>query len=119
LQGAGYDAARSGASMVVNGQLVIVDAPCSGVQLAWLAYFTACAAAAATRRRDGVFVRRAAGVSAIVLAGNVLRNSLLVALEARPSGLSAAAHEAIGLAVLGLVCITVLALMQRKETSHA
>ena len=36
LQLAGYDAARSGASMVVNGQLVIVDAPCSGVQMAWL-----------------------------------------------------------------------------------
>jgi exosortase/archaeosortase family protein len=119
LQWAGYDAARDGASMVVNGQLVIVDAPCSGVQMAWLAYFTACAAAAATGQRDRVFVRRAAGVGAIVLAGNVVRNSLLVALEARPSGLSAAAHEAIGLAVLGTVCIAVLALMQRREASHA
>jgi exosortase/archaeosortase family protein len=119
LQLVGFDAMRSGASMLVNGRLVIVDAPCSGVQMAWLAYFTACAAAAALGLRDRLFARRAAWVGAIVMAGNVLRNSVLVALEARPGGLSAAAHEAIGLAVLGTVCIAVLALMQRKENADA
>lgn len=119
LQLAGLHATRSGASMVVNGQLVIVDAPCSGVQMAWLAYFTACGAAAALGTPDRVFVRRAAGVGAIVLAGNVLRNSVLVALESRPTGLSAAWHEAVGLAVLGAVCVAVLALMPGKEASHA
>jgi exosortase/archaeosortase family protein len=119
LQLAGLPATRSGASMVVNGHLVIVDAPCSGVQMAWLAYFTACGAAAALGTSDRVFVRRAAWIGAIVLAGNVLRNSVLVALESRPAGLSAAWHEAIGLAVLGVVCVAVLAIMPRKETSHA
>ncbi len=44
--GRGLAAERSGAAMVVNGHLVIVDAPCSGVQMAWLAYFAACAVAA-------------------------------------------------------------------------
>ena len=115
LQLAGFDAARSGASMIVNNRLVIVDAPCSGVQMAWLAYFTACAAAAATGLADRLFVRRAAWVGAIVLAGNVLRNSVLVALEARPGGLSAVWHESIGLVVLALVCASVLWLVQRKE----
>lgn len=119
LQAAGFDATRSGASMLVSGQLVIVDAPCSGVQMAWLAYFTACGAAAVTAQRDRVFVHRAMGVGAIVLLGNVLRNSVLVALEARPAGLSAAWHEGIGLAVLAAVCIAVLALIQRKENAHA
>jgi exosortase/archaeosortase family protein len=119
LQVASFDATRSGASMLVNGQLVIVDAPCSGVQMAWLAYFTACAAAADTGLSDRLFVRRAAWVGAIVLFGNVLRNSVLVALESRPAGLSTAWHEAIGLAALAAVCITVLALLQRKEAAHA
>ena len=118
LQLAGFDAARSGASMLVNGQLVIVDAPCSGVQMAWLAYFSACATAAAIGLRDRVFVRRAAWVGAIVLMGNVLRNSVLVALEARPGGVSAAWHEAIGLAVLAAVCALVLLLVQRREVSR-
>jgi MYXO-CTERM domain-containing protein len=114
LQLAGLDATRSGASMVVNGRLVIVDAPCSGVQMAWLAYFTACSAAAALGQTDRVFMRRAAWVGVIVLAGNVLRNSVLVALESRPAGLSAAWHETIGLAVLAVVCGAVFALVQRK-----
>lgn len=118
LQAAGFDAMRSGASMVVNGQLVIVDAPCSGVQMAWLAYFTACAAAAANAVPDRRFLRRAAWVGAIVLAGNALRNSVLVALESRPQGLSAAWHEAIGLGALGLVCGAVLALLLRRGPRH-
>jgi MYXO-CTERM domain-containing protein len=115
----GYDAARSGASMMVDGRLVIVDAPCSGVQMAWLAYFVACAIAAFGGIADRTFTRRAPVVGAIVLAGNVLRNSVLVALESRAQGLSAVWHEAIGLAVLALVCVAVWSWMTRRETRHA
>jgi exosortase/archaeosortase family protein len=103
LQAAGIGAERSGAAMRVHGQLVIVDAPCSGVQMAWLAYFAACAVAAFTRLRDGAFVRRLPLVGLLVLTGNVLRNSLLVALEARPQGLAPAWHEAVGIALLAVV----------------
>jgi len=118
LQLAGWDASRSGASMVVNGQLVIVDAPCSGVQMAWLAYFCACAAAAFTGCSDHRFLRRAPLVGAIVLAGNVVRNSVLVALESRPQSLDAAWHEAIGLTVLALVCMAVWSLIARPSVRH-
>ena len=45
---------RSGASLLVNGQLVIVDAPCSGVQMLWLGYFTACVVALRAGRDDRV-----------------------------------------------------------------
>jgi len=107
LQLAGYAAARSGASMVVDGQLVIVDAPCSGVQMAWFAYFTACLCAAALPLRDRDFVRGLPLVGLVVLAGNVLRNSVLVALESRAQGLAPQWHEAIGLAVLACVCAAV------------
>ncbi len=41
----GHDVTRSGASLVVDGALIIVDATCSGVQMAWLGYFTACTVA--------------------------------------------------------------------------
>jgi MYXO-CTERM domain-containing protein len=119
LRFGGYDAARSGASMVVDGRLVIVDAPCSGVQMAWLAYFVACAIAAFGGIADRTFARRAPVVGAIVLAGNVLRNSVLVALESRPQGLDGVWHEAIGLAVLALVCATVWSWMTRREARHA
>jgi exosortase/archaeosortase family protein len=119
LQLAGFVAERSGASMLVNGQLVIVDAPCSGVQMAWLAYFTACACAAGAGLHDRAFVRRAPWVGLVVLAGNVLRNSVLVALESRPQGIATVWHEAIGLAALAAVCAAVWALMQPARARHA
>jgi len=119
LQLAGLAAERSGASMLVNGQLVIVDAPCSGVQMAWFAYFTACACAAAADLRDRGFVACAPLIGAFVLAGNVLRNSVLVALESRPQGLAPLWHEAIGLTVLAAVCAGVWALVRRGSTRHA
>jgi len=94
---------RSGATLTVDGHLVIVDAPCSGVQMAWLGYFAACAVAAFAGLPGSAFLRRLPLVGAWVLAGNVLRNTLLVGLEARPQGLGNVWHEAIGIAVLALV----------------
>ena len=41
----GFSMVREGSSLLVDGRLVVVDAPCSGVQMAWLGYFTACAVA--------------------------------------------------------------------------
>lgn len=107
----GYAAERAGASMQVNGQLVIVDAPCSGVQMVWMAYFCACAFAAIVSLRDSRFLARLPFVGLIVLAGNVLRNSVLVSLEARPQGLDAAVHQAIGLVALACVCAAVVVSM--------
>ncbi len=115
LQLAGLAAERSGTAMLVEGRLVIVDAPCSGVQMAWMAWFCACAVAALAGRRDAAFLKRLPWVGAIVLAGNVLRNSALVALEARPQGLAPALHEGLGLVALALVCAAVVALMTTTE----
>lgn len=119
LQIAGLAAERSGTAMLVQGRLVIVDAPCSGVQMAWMAWFCACAVAALVHLRDGDFIRRLPWIGVIVLAGNVLRNTVLVALEARPQGLAAALHEGIGLAALALVCAAVVGVIAkggRRET---
>jgi exosortase/archaeosortase family protein len=118
LQAIGFEAERSGASMTVAGQLVIVDAPCSGVQMAWMAYFAACAVAAFTRRRDAVLLRRLPLVGLAVLCANVLRNTTLVALEARPQGLAPWEHEAIGLTALSvMVAVTVRLVTARTGAS--
>ena len=115
LQAFGVDALRTGAALQVSGRLLIVDAPCSGVQMAWLGYFGACASAAWQALPDAAFVRRLPLVGALVLAMNVLRNSVLVALEARPEGLSALAHQGIGLACLAALAVAVCALMQPPQ----
>ncbi len=95
---------RSGTSLMVNGQLIIVDAPCSGVQMAWLGYFTACAVALATGRDNRSFVMRLPVVGLLVLLGNVLRNTVLVALQVSGNPVPGWAHGAVGLVVLGAVC---------------
>ncbi len=111
LQLAGVDALRSGSAMWVEGRLIVVDAPCSGVQMVWMAYFCACAVAALTGVGDARFVRKLPWIGALVLAGNVLRNSALVLLEAR-GDVAEALHQGIGLAVLALVCLAVVAVVR-------
>ena len=108
---AGFDASREGSAMLVDGRLVIVDAPCSGVQMVWMAWFCACAVACWRGLPRPGFARRLAFVGALVLAGNIVRNALLVGLEARRQCASPWQHEAIGMVVLGVVCAAVAALV--------
>ena len=114
-----HEVSRSGSSLVVNGQLVIVDAPCSGVQMVWLGYFTACVVAlyVAQGRTSGfsnrTFLTRLPVVSVLVLAGNVLRNTVLVAAQARGTPLAGWAHEVVGLVVLAGVCTGIGWVMSR------
>ncbi len=104
LLSAAHTVERSGSSLVVDRQLVIVDAPCSGVQMVWLGYFTACVVALVVGRANRSFLLRLPIVSALVLVGNVLRNTVLVAFQASGAPLPGWGHEAVGLAVLALVC---------------
>ena len=118
LQLGGVAAERSGSAMQVDGQLVIVDAPCSGVQMAWLAYFTACTVAWVAGSGDARTLRRLPWVGVLVLLGNAVRNTLLVLMEARSHGTPGWVHEAVGLAVLTVVCAAVAAVMFKGSARH-
>ena len=118
LQALGIVAERSGTAMLVEGRLVIVDAPCSGVQMVWMAYFCACTVAWWCGLDNRRFLKRLAFVGAIVLAGNVLRNSVLVVLEARQANVPTLWHEAIGLLVLALVCAAVARVAHGGRNAH-
>jgi len=109
---------RVGTALRVDGVLVIVDAPCSGVQMLWLGYFTACVVGLHAARRNAGFFARLPAVSAVVLAGNVARNALLVAFEAGGAALPGWAHDGVGLLVLGAVCLAIAWLMNRREKAH-
>ncbi|HZY18801.1 MAG TPA: exosortase Q [Ramlibacter sp.] len=113
-----FIAERTGASLRVDGRLVIVDAPCSGVQMLWLGEFTACVVALWTGRRDASFLARLPAVSALVLAGNVVRNTVLVAFEAGGRPLPRGGHEAVGLLVLALVCAAIAWVMHAPREAR-
>jgi exosortase/archaeosortase family protein len=109
---------RSGAALTVNGRLVLVDAPCSGVQMLWLGYFTACVVALYGARRNASFLARLPAVSALVLCGNVLRNSVLVAAEGAGQHLPGWAHDMVGLLVLAAVCSAIARVMWQSQGGH-
>jgi len=109
---AGLVAERSGTAMTVSGRLVIVDAPCSGVQMVWMAYFCAFTVALFRNLPPRTMLARLPAVGVLVLAGNVLRNSVLVAREAQDAVMSDAVHQGVGLAVLLAVCAAVVAIMR-------
>ena len=102
---------RAGTALWVDGQLVIVDAPCSGVQMLWLGYFTACVVALHAARKNASFLARLPAVSAIVLVGNVVRNAVLVAMEASGMQVAQWVHEGVGLVVLAVVCAGIAKVM--------
>ena len=118
LQLGGLGAERSGSAMQVDGRLIIVDAPCSGVQMAWLAYFTACAVAWAAGSSDARTLRRLPWIGVLVLLGNALRNTLLVLMETRAHVVAGWVHEAVGLVVLAAVCGSVAAVMFKGDHRH-
>ncbi|MBH1965630.1 MAG: exosortase Q [Comamonadaceae bacterium] len=111
LLAVGFAVQREGSSLLVNGHLVIVDAPCSGVQMAWAGYFTACAVALFKGQDNRGFALRLPLVGLTVLAGNVLRNTALVALEATGNASSQVLHQGIGLVTLAAVCGAIAWLM--------
>ena len=112
-----HEVSRSGSSLLVNGHLVIVDAPCSGVQMVWLGYFTACLVALPTALTNRTFLMRLPVVGVLVLTGNIVRNTLLVAAEASGQHVPGWAHEAIGLMLLVLVCGGIGWVMSRANRS--
>lgn len=117
LRACGFVAERSGAALTVDGRLVLVDAPCSGIHMAWTAYFIACVAALPGGLRDRDFLRRAPLIGALVISGNVLRNTVLVAREGAGWDWPAWAHAGVGLGVLVAVCLGVFHLMGRSAAT--
>ena len=112
LMAGSHQVLREGATLIVDGHLVLVDAACSGVQLAWMGYF--CAASLALLRGVDTrrFLARLPWVGALVLVGNIARNWVLVTLQADGQPLTGWPHEAIGLACLAAVCAGVACIMQ-------
>ena len=107
-----HSVSREGAALVVDGQLVLVDAACSGVQLAWLGYFCAASLALLRGLPTRQFMARLPLVGAVVLLGNIARNAVLVLVQADGQPLTGWPHEAIGLLALALVCLAVSRVMR-------
>ena len=94
----GLDAVAAGASIVVDGRIVLIDAPCAGIGMLWLGSYVAALAS----YLQGADARRTAlnGVLAalLVLLANILRATVLFFPEAGLVHWPGWSHEAVGLA---------------------
>jgi exosortase/archaeosortase family protein len=109
LRAGGVDVAAAGTTLHWAGEVVMVDAPCSGVRMLWTgAYLTlGLICLYRLRFRASVLLGAAAGVA--VLLGNVIRSACLFLAETGTSAFPGWAHSGTGLAVflvagLGIAC---------------
>lgn len=114
-----YQVEREGSTLLIEGRLIMVDAPCSGVQMAWLGYFCAATMALWQQRTNQQFLLRLPFVGLLILCGNILRNSVLVALQASNTSVPEWLHQGIGIFFLALVCMAILLLMAWSATPRA
>ncbi len=96
-----------GTTMLWAGERVIVDAPCSGIQMAWSGLFLAAALACWQRlpALDALKLFRTA--SALVFAANLLRSTALFLTGTQIWRLPSFAHEGIGLALFGATALLI------------
>ncbi len=94
----GYEVVRTGTALRWAGETVLVDAPCSGVQMLWTGLFAACALAAVRGlgSRGTLALWRWAGGA--VFGANLLRCVALFLVEVRHGTPPEWLHQGIGLA---------------------
>ncbi len=111
----GHEVEVQGTVMHWQGEMIVIDAPCSGVQMLWGSAFLACLMICIQRLnvRRSLLLLQLASVSAFV--GNVLRNVLLFFLESGKWKLGDWAHDGIGLCVFALVLTVIVGVGSRME----
>ena len=93
----GLQASAEGAALLWNGKTVLVDAPCAGIAMLWIGLFSAALLSYLYRAGAIRFAGNLAAAAAIVLVGNVVRNTVLFFKEAGIAELPNWTHDAIGL----------------------
>lgn len=120
LQMNGIAAVREGAQLQWSGQIVAIDAPCSGVKMLWTGAYLSLSLSALMRLSNLRTLALMAASAAVVILANAFRATSLFYVEA---GLLAAPklfHDAIGLVMFAFAAATVFAMArQLAGPNHA
>ncbi len=99
MAGLGVDA--QGAALRMGDQLVLVDAPCAGINMLWVAALLACVLMCTLELSSAASGLASIGVLTLVVFGNALRAASLFYLEAGLIEMSEHAHAMVGVLVFG------------------
>ena len=94
----GLDATAAGASIVVDGTTVLIDAPCAGIGMLWLGSYAAALLSYLQRADARTTLVNGVVAAMLVLLANIVRNTVLFFPEAGLVNWPAWSHEAVGLA---------------------
>lgn len=118
LQMNGIAAVREGAQLQWNGQIVAIDAPCSGVKMLWTGAYLSLSLAAMMRLSDLRALALLAGTALVVIVANAFRATSLFYVETGLIDAPDAFHDAIGLVMFAFAAATVFALARTLAEPH-
>jgi exosortase/archaeosortase family protein len=111
----GLDAGAAGASILHGGTQVMIDAPCAGIGMLWVGSYTAALLSYLNRASLRRTALNAAFAAVLVLAANILRNTVLFFPEAGLVEWPAWSHEAVGLAAFTFAIVPIIVLAHRRK----
>jgi len=115
----GLHVTAEGTALHWAGETVIVDAPCSGIQMLWTGLFLAASLACWRRLDVRQSFRLFRQASITIFVANVLRATALFCTETKLWPAPTWAHEGIGLALFGTAAMTIFLLSERLPQNGA
>lgn len=115
LRLAGFNVVQEGTCLNWGGQLIWVDAPCSGVRMLWVGLFLVCLLAAVYDLRPLRTLYSLAAAFAVIVLGNVFRAVALFYLEAKVLEMPAWSHDYVGLVAFVVVAAGIVMIVRRLK----
>ena len=110
LNAGGLAVSARGVGLEWGAQLVVVDAPCSGIKMLWVGAFVTCALSVALDLSLRRCLLAGLGALIVIVGGNALRAAALFYSEAGLVAIPRWAHDAAGLAVFAGIAASIAAL---------
>jgi exosortase/archaeosortase family protein len=121
LQLNGFAVTPEGASLNWNGDLILIDAPCSGVKMLWTGFYLTCALACYYKLNAKRTVLACVATFGAIIIGNTFRAAALFYVEAGAANLSLPnwTHEGVGVVVFAATAIAIAWMaMKMRQTER-
>ena len=115
LRALDFAVTREGSSLHWRGEIIMVDAPCSGVRMLWFGLYLAAVLASWNRLSNGRSALLFATTLVLVIGANVIRATALFFKETRIVALPEWTHSAIGLGIFAAAALLILRLTATRE----
>lgn len=115
LQLTGHAVVREGAVLRAGTELIVIDAPCSGIKMLWAAMYLTLTLCCFYRFPPRKTVNAVLSAFLLVLCGNVLRSTALFYFETGTLNASPAVHSGVGVAAFLGVAVGILDRVRRLD----